>query len=1099
MGKIERKMIGLDRYDFEKIEEGKPMPISQGESLFLSMLGKVTNTELKHQNKITSMIAMKAPTMNTDTEEMDKYKNILENGITINDTKYILTEKNAGMGRTQRTAYIDEKYWSEMDEKISMGVVPKLTNIPKYRAARAIVMSSSINVPLNPYIVIVKDLDVDVTGIVQEVKKCEINSAERDIVIAEMKLIDDMKKEAKNLIPKKDELLKLPKVEKDEFVIYKSMNKWNEDNRRVLLDEINKPKKHGVSKGGTVYALYHHNQTEEIPEIEITESSTGYHVTEPEERTITTTAADGQGLFSFQFAEKLSEALKLDFTINAFQGRKPYMKFNAVRFDLKEWFKDKEVTEIVDVFGDSHEVEKIDVILTKSCAKFWHSYVEGEEKPRSLFKNMDDYNKRTEEYGWNELGFGVAKWAKPLQEMKAWTEITYQHIYALGLDKSAIWELFQPIKKVLKKVREGKDTAYLKAFIGMSGGSKKDEDIASDVEKLITINERMQFDGYVRNFIMNQYLSKLEALKKGRIPVKARYQYMVSDVVALAEHIIGKEPVGFLKKGESYCSSIEGNRTLIRNPITSFAEVCKTKFIKTDNEWVQHLNNVTQSSIFSMDAIQQAGADQDGDEHLVIDNKVIWEAVKKSPIVINEDDKKVAPPQPYTKENIIKFELTTMHNLTGIVTNINTYFQNLAMEETGDVTSRKFENFVCKFLQGEIIDSQKKGIIPVIPFVLDRAAKIKPYFMQFVYNEKNNGQYQWNAKSDFNRFVEWIHKQMIEAKVYHSFDNGKINPEYLSIENTSDLLIDENKFDEADLLRLQKELKPIYTEYNVKKQSINLRKKKFKSLPKWKREPEVENQIKEDYKKLCQETKEKCSKIIDNKSVLASVAVSLCYGKDATYDFCYDVALDGVLENLKANTDKEEKKTFVYKIKEIQNNGREWQGKMKIVDGVATINSYIEDDSYIIVLEDDAIKFNLDEEDGTYNVINILGQHFYITNKKAEVKVATSASASMKSGKSTYKELKDKEMSFIFPQKPVKELVEDILGQECKIGIIKNGSKSYTNIYSLDGEHLCGIARDSRRNQKEEYSMFDFDGTTIRFKAITNKANRSFKAIVDVM
>lgn len=1103
MSKTERKMIGLDRYEFEKIENNKPVSkptsISQGESLFLAMLGKITNTKLEHKDKIESMIAMKAPTMDTDTEEMNKYKNILEDGITVNGTKYILTEKNAGMGRTQRTAFIDEKYWADMDERISMGVVPELTNIAKYRAARAIVMSSSINIPLNPYIVIVNDLDVEVTDIVQEVKKCKIDSAERDMVLAEMKLLEKMKKEAKQLILPKEELLKLDKVKKDEFSIYKSINKWEEDsNRRVIFEEISKPKKYGITKDGHVYAVYHHNQTEKIPEIEITESSAGYYVTEPEEKTVSTTAADGQGLFSFEFAEKLSKKLGLDYTVNAFQGRKPFMKFNAVRFDLKEWFKENGVGGIKDVFGKWHPVDKIDLIVTKSCAKFWHSYIEGEEKPRSLFRDMDDYNERTKRYGWDELGFGVAKWAKPLHEMKTYTDITYQHIYALGLNKEAIWNLSEPLRKVLKKVRQGKDIAYIKAFMGMAGGSKKDEDISSTVEKLIDVNERMLFDGYVRNFIMNQFISKLDAMKKGRIPVKGRYQYLISDVVALAEHIIGMKPQGFLDKGQSYCSSIKGNRVLIRNPVTLFAEVVKTKFIKTDNKWVQHLNNVTQLSIHSTDAIRMAGSDQDGDEAAVFEDEIIWNAVIDSPVIINEDDKKVAPPVPYTKENIIKFELTTMHNLTGIVTNINTYFQNLAMEETGDVSSRSFETSICKFLQGEIIDSQKKGIIPEIPLVLHRAAKIKPYFMQFVYGEKNKGQYQWSAKSDFCKFVEYIHKQTIEANICRSFDN-KINPEYLNIEATSDLLIDESKFDEADFIRLQKELKPIYTGYNVKKQRLNKRKMDFKNQPKWKRDKEVEDQIREEFKQLVQETKEKCNAIIDNQSVLASVAASLCYGKDATYDFCYDIALEGILENLKANTDKNEKRTFVYKINQIQNNGREWQGKMKVVNGVATINSYIEDVAYIIVPEEDAITFEIDEEDGIYDVVNILGQHFYITNKKAESKVATSTSASMKSGKSTYRELIDKEMSFMFPQKPVDELVKEIIGQECKIGIVKNGSKVYTNIYSLSGEHLCAIARDSRRNNKEEYSMFDFDGATIRFKAIKSSAARSFKAIVDVM
>lgn len=73
---------------------------------------------------------------------------------------------------------------------------------------------------------------------------------------------------------------------------------------------------------------------------------------------------------------------------------------------------------------------------------------------------------------------------------------------------------------------------------------------------------------------------------------------------------------------------------------------------------------------------QQGGADTDGDIFMLADDRTIVESKIEKSIIIDIEDKATAISKPYTKENIIEYEIKTRDNRIGEITNVGTSLEN---------------------------------------------------------------------------------------------------------------------------------------------------------------------------------------------------------------------------------------------------------------------------------------------------------------------------------------------------------------------------------------------------------------------------------------
>ncbi|MGG1643679.1 hypothetical protein ACIFQM_20890 [Paenibacillus sp. NRS-1782] len=1095
--------------------------ITVSNSIYLDQLKRVV-AERDPSTDVTEVIFMfKADQIDEDDPaQLALFERMLREGIYYNGRKYVRSIKSPAMGRTQRTEFIQEKYVADLYRRITLGKMSPLTNIHKWEAALGVSRSAAQPVPYIPRIVVIPDYEKEtIIEDVWKVEKCVEDSEQQKLIFDEKTKQREYFKAKKELKPSKKQLHKLERIPNKTIPWngrtksvsdpkdYRTFNGWNKQNRRVKLEAIPFPAR-SVMYNDKLYPCYSIEQTEEIPIIAINEESIGFKRVEyPKYENKNVQFFDGQGLMSFQFAERIGQHLNLTYSPNAVQGRLPYIKGNFIRFDLMKWFKENSITEIKDVFGESHPIidkqgRPIDLILTKSCFKAWHQYSEGEAKPKCLFESITEYEALLKVHNHNH--FWVANYAKPAYQMNAYTPLTYQYIHALNLTLNDLYQLATPLMDVIKRVLHGqkndihgkwlRDIAYTKAFLHMlvqEPDEPKDVDeepdepddeielgqkkqFINEIIQAIDLNELMMYDGNVRKFIVKQAMQKVQDMLKGRIPIRGSYFYLTNDPIAFMEHASGKPVIGVLKKNQAFMNRKQGTHALFRSPLTIFNEVGKLDFVQVHNRYIRHLDNVIVLNCCDLTLARLGLGDVDGDTALCTNDPTILSAVIDAPTIINEDDKKVAAPVPNNMDSIIKMELKSLHNLTGRCTNVNTYFQNLALEK-GSLQARVLENSVLKFLQGQIIDATKNGLEVEIPYVLDRLAIQMPYFFRFAKGGKAED-YQHSTKSPFNQFCVKAEKYIDDK---FQMKDGKLDQSILGIESTRQLLQDMNKVSQTKFLDHLAHIEPLYKKYNKQKNQINHRQKEFNELKKWERDNDTRKAISAEYAKLREKYKTKCEEICPYPSILASVAVEIAYQTYGTYSFAW-LFVDGLLENLKQH--EHVMKREVRKVNRLTN--RNVEGKeLTIQAGIATI---------------DNVEFPFHVPDGVYSLFEIMGQYFIWYEAERETVVQTSHTPSLLDGKSTRRILRNYSLGFSTLKKSEEEsqlVADQVLGKKLQIQVVEY---RYVHIVDEQGKVKCIIPRDQVIRRDEGLSFFDFDGATIEFITIQKVTKSSFKAIVNI-
>ncbi|TPG71147.1 hypothetical protein EEL31_23755 [Brevibacillus laterosporus] len=1082
-GTFKTKVIvlqNIQKEDNQYIALNNSLENQTGESLLLDTLQRVTKNKYEPKQEVYEIVTLKTKTMGDDDKEDKKFlSHVFSNGFMFNSKKYSRLSKSGNKARNQKTTFVEEKWKRELFEYLSLGRQPKKTVVSKYELAIGLTESVCDLVPIIPRIVVIPDFKKIVTDTIRTVVPHQTHQEE-------LERIDTLKKADGEWRKKKKQVSKevftsefytfLERMKEDEWDYYKSHNGWAKAGRQVKYEELGNPIRCHWSKINKKYINYFsEKQTEPIEKPQLTNASIGYDVTEPYISDVKIEPFDGMGIISFTFAQEVSKHLNQSESINAMIFRMPYIKGLMVRFDFHKWCKDNNVSQIIDVYGNCHQVENVDMVISESCFKVSHEYDTPNGEPERLFYSMVDYYNQLEKYGFTKCG--IANYAKPLDKQEVYSPLTYQHLLATNITYKELGKLGEPLAKLVRGVAQ-LDLVSIKAFLNLLDTLEEDsklKQLRTDIALAIDINPNMIYDERIQKFLKNEVFKKAEGMLQGRLYTEARYQYVTGDCIAFCEHMTNMKVVGFLQKDEFFNGKDEGTRLLIRNPCTSHGQLRKATFISSQNGYVNHLNNITQFNSYDLTTHILAGNDFDGDTILLVSNEImIRNTIDQEPYnipLVNFDDKKLSGAVDYNIDNIINWELNNLHNLIGKVTNINTYFQIQAIEEHGDVTVNDHINCICAFKQGEIIDSAKTSQIIEIPWALKKIADRKPYFMQFVDNAPPE-QYQYSTEAPLNKFVsktkKWIERELV-------FSTAK---QIEGIYKPRDMMLNPSKYSEPYILELIEKLTEVYDKYIEKKIELDVRNKAYNSLPKWDKDITVKENIHFEYKNNRETAKKKCSEIESNESILASAAVELAYRK-GTYNFAWDVASIGIIENLKSN--EMLVKPEIVRLGELKNfDGHDYEGIMSVYKGLGTILNK-------------TIKVDL--PDGEFKIKHILGE-FYTTVRRARLTpVVIAVSESKKDATTTRCILENYEISFTNPLKikTIDEIADGILGDTLAVSV-HNGI--YVNINNENGEHICSIAREDIK--KKGVSFIDFDGAKITIKAIKAKKRNSFKAIVDV-
>lgn len=124
--------------DDEQIEQHKKL---QQDNMLFRQIRLITGEDKKFNRYIVFVECNKVKQAGS-TEKLDKLKDIIHNGLIINQTKYVICESSSSMTRTGILSFIDIKIRDKINEVIKMGNFVDTTVINKYRAYRGLMLSS---------------------------------------------------------------------------------------------------------------------------------------------------------------------------------------------------------------------------------------------------------------------------------------------------------------------------------------------------------------------------------------------------------------------------------------------------------------------------------------------------------------------------------------------------------------------------------------------------------------------------------------------------------------------------------------------------------------------------------------------------------------------------------------------------------------------------------------------------------------------------------------------------------------------------------------------------------------------------------------------
>lgn len=529
------------------------------------------------------------------------------------------------------------------------------------------------------------------------------------------------------------------------------------------------------------------NPTAVYPDIDVitVEDTTGVGDVRNYERVekksdIKVTLFDGEGLISPGFAEEIDKKFCGQHIHTSFQIRMPYIKGMVHEVDFHGLLREATVTTITDMWGVSHPIGRVHLILTKSQFKGCGWMIENG-------LTFSEYLDRCRNYRHALYITGVNN-----TENEQYTDLNYQFLSTLTLSA----DQFRPADKPFNWMKECiSDEDDLTDSDSESWLTKTTEEV---YYRLLN-DEWFQFDYYVdhapknpksRRFRLAEMLHRNDLLlaekvyqkefdraadtilrdfARGNLLVRGKVAYLSADLALLLSELLKPHIDTNRNADEIYCQLLESrpgyttayglscnNMTaLLRNPHIAKNEeavVCSPSHIgNIRRKYLSHLNGVVMIEPQSLIAERLGGADYDGDMVKVIYEPVICESIAshyKATTRKSEDrfsnrnnlpllSIPTAEPQIRSANDwYARFETvkSTFSSRVGQISNAALDRSMLAYDETLTEEIREQNRKgteTLAILTGLEIDSAKSGIKPDLSAYLDRKTAKRSHYLKY--------------------------------------------------------------------------------------------------------------------------------------------------------------------------------------------------------------------------------------------------------------------------------------------------------------------------------------------------------------------------------
>lgn len=484
-------------------------------------------------------------------------------------------------------------------------------------------------------------------------------------------------------------------------------------------------------------------QTKTYPAREIEE---GY-------RDLSLSPFDGCGCHEKEFMETVNSRLGLNEPAAGVQLRLPFIKGFSVYVPFRQILREWGYESITDIYGVRHPIDTIDCIWNTSMFKGHKLFVQ-----KYGNQAWTAYQNTLKKYAFK---LGISKYSHHTRRISRYTRMNFQYLQCLDLwnpryirayetkalcsydildsaNDGKMIQLARYTTALYEKIIKG-DPFYACQFMG-AADTDGCEPESRYLEAALT-NDIMFGDPAVKQYLYRKLKKAIDEAKVGKIYCSGFYHTGVGDMIGYLQYAAGEEPVGCLKKGELYTGNLKpGEIVSFRSPLVDPSEVNRIRNVTNDTlcRWFHHFReqDIVMFNMYDISLPQQGGADCDGDIFLLSDDPMLTASKIEKPVILDVEDKATAQSKPYTKENIIEYEILTRDSRIGEITNAATSIEN--RYTTKEDVQRRYSDYasLLRICQGKEIDFLKTGVRFPMGAGLRRQVKQIPYFLLYHYPAK---------------------------------------------------------------------------------------------------------------------------------------------------------------------------------------------------------------------------------------------------------------------------------------------------------------------------------------------------------------------------
>ncbi len=501
-----------------------------------------------------------------------------------------------------------------------------------------------------------------------------------------------------------------------------------------------------------------------------TDNATRKYIRKEAVKDIKITEFDGEGLISPRFAEKICGEH------NSIQIRLPYIKGVVHKVNFASMLSELNVTEITDMWGNTHNVNDVDIILTESMFK-------GLKWMESNNLSWQDYLDRCKKYSHALYVSGTDK-----TEVQTITELNYQFLNTLSITDDEFRPKDLPLGWNVSPEYYNKDwitktteTEYYHLVADYSARCKyftdelqdnKDKSRRKYRSKLIAKNALYIDEPIYTKELIDRAENILSKYSLGKLLVKGDNRYLSDDLLRLIAYISNKTDVlssELLSGNLMYAPkpAYEENEfyTILRSPHIARNEEVLAKPITEGyfrKKYLSHLSYVLMVDSRSLIPERLGGADFDGDMVKTIADKLINECVKRSstdlPLLkIPTAEPLIADANDWFKR--FKTVRNTFSSRVGQISNAALRRGIVAYDEntnTDEKEKYRQEVETLAILTGLEIDSAKSGIKPDLSDYIEKKTAKKSMFLRYKYIICSDDNHKWYEPSKNERLKKFF-------------------------------------------------------------------------------------------------------------------------------------------------------------------------------------------------------------------------------------------------------------------------------------------------------------------------------------------------------